>query len=374
MFGPFVGVGLRAYNRAQALIDYLFKDDFTTDEAAPITSPRTAEPGPGTWDIIADTGNNFSISDGKLVWGGSVSTADPVIASSSSFASSRDAGLLFSFLFSSDNGIMLTGLDSSQSDASPDRDSVAFSDGALTLRHAGTLYVFGDSRFALGTEFHYAIVLCTTGAFHFIKGGAFTDWTLLFPFNVDTLGNLYFIHAAYTTTAGYFDKFHHAQLPAPFDTDDGIATDSIASPSATDTFTHEANCVWEFEATTLPSSGYITLFFRIQDTTNYWQLRVYDDGNFRLYEVVAGSATNRGLAGAGTLSGGERIVIICDDETITGFYDNTQAWSYAGAVNFKTETDGQVYSLATGGVISKLTTWQRTLSGTAKAILDKYTA
>ena len=32
---------------AGIVITYLLRDEFTTDEAAPITVPRTSEPGPG---------------------------------------------------------------------------------------------------------------------------------------------------------------------------------------------------------------------------------------------------------------------------------------------------------------------------------------
>ena len=32
-------------------LTFLLRDDFTTAEAAPLASPRTAEPGPGTWSI-----------------------------------------------------------------------------------------------------------------------------------------------------------------------------------------------------------------------------------------------------------------------------------------------------------------------------------
>lgn len=53
-------------------IVYLFRDEFITPDAAPITSPRTAEPGPGTISFT-DAGNIESISGGNLVISGTAS-------------------------------------------------------------------------------------------------------------------------------------------------------------------------------------------------------------------------------------------------------------------------------------------------------------
>ena len=42
-------------------------DEFLTPDAAPLTSPRTCEPGPGTM-VVTQPSNQVSISGGKLVW------------------------------------------------------------------------------------------------------------------------------------------------------------------------------------------------------------------------------------------------------------------------------------------------------------------
>lgn len=47
-------------------LTYLLYDDFTTPEAAPLTSPRTCEPGPGTL-VISDSYSALSISGGSIV-------------------------------------------------------------------------------------------------------------------------------------------------------------------------------------------------------------------------------------------------------------------------------------------------------------------
>lgn len=68
---------------------YLFLDRFMTDAAAPLSSPRTCEPGPGTL-TITDTENKVSIASGQLsISGGKASPAygNPMARSTSSVGS-----------------------------------------------------------------------------------------------------------------------------------------------------------------------------------------------------------------------------------------------------------------------------------------------
>jgi hypothetical protein len=56
----------------------LLYDTFTTDDAAPITSPRTCEPGPGVATIV-DTTNKLTISGGALVFSEGNTAGNPGI-------------------------------------------------------------------------------------------------------------------------------------------------------------------------------------------------------------------------------------------------------------------------------------------------------
>jgi hypothetical protein len=47
---------------------FLFDDEFTTTQAAPLGTPRTCEPGPGSW-AVTDTNNLLSVASGELVAG-----------------------------------------------------------------------------------------------------------------------------------------------------------------------------------------------------------------------------------------------------------------------------------------------------------------
>src|SRR4051812_44069804 len=49
-----------------SIVTYLLDDTYTTNEASPIASPRTAEPGPGTGTFV-QTDGQMSIPSGELV-------------------------------------------------------------------------------------------------------------------------------------------------------------------------------------------------------------------------------------------------------------------------------------------------------------------
>jgi hypothetical protein len=139
--------------------------------------------------------------------------------------------------------------------------------------------------------------------------------------------------------------------------DDAI-TRLLGSRSAGDTFTHPADFIMAYTITTVPSAGGINVEFRYQDATNYWMVQVWNDGTFKLFDRVAGTFTQRAIAaGGGVVSAGMQIVVAANDETITGYYGTTQGWTYTSAASFKTETDANVDSLGTGGVLSDLYLW-----------------
>ena len=72
----------RLFGDLAVAVSYVMRDEFTTTEAAPLASPRTMEPGPGTLTIV-DTTPTYSIVGGELVVGtGNVSNyTDPQIYS-----------------------------------------------------------------------------------------------------------------------------------------------------------------------------------------------------------------------------------------------------------------------------------------------------
>jgi len=149
--------------------------------------------------------------------------------------------------------------------------------------------------------------------------------------------------------------------------DDGCtATDnSLTSPSAGNTFTHEADFVMGVTVDTLPDPGPLHIWFKKQDSSNYWRLTITNSGYCRLWENVGGSLTNR--ANGGSASTNSRVVIEADNETITCYVDAVEGHSYSSAVNFKTETSGEIETLG-GGTLSNLVTWPHPCGLTEESI------
>lgn len=65
---------------------YLFRDRFLTDASAPLSSPRSCEPGPGAW-AVTDTENKISIASGGIAFSGGKASpvyGDPILRSTAS--------------------------------------------------------------------------------------------------------------------------------------------------------------------------------------------------------------------------------------------------------------------------------------------------
>ena len=127
------------------------------------------------------------------------------------------------------------------------------------------------------------------------------------------------------------------------------------------------------------SGDNVDVAIRMQDADNYWFCRVNSSGDISLLEVIDGDTPVQRSTAAGVVSTGHRVVIIADGTTIKGYSNNTLRWTYASATNFATATDGKVLALGTGGAVSDLKTWPRTLGATAAttqaaSILNKVSA
>ncbi len=362
------------------VVTYLLRDEFTTAESAPLASPRTAEPGPGTL-TIRDTGNTWDISGGAIIANAAATGAgNPRIVSVSSFARATGLTMFVSWQRRSDLG-----------GSGAQNPGVGFVDraGPLLFDHVAAGFL-GDNTetviselstrvFSVGIPGNNSIidgviVLRSAGAWVFtVTGGVYTlRWVL----NTNTTATLYasvYSQGAYFPNHTYYMRVR--QLEAPWQDDYGIATDRKAgSVSAGTTFGHEVDCLIEFVVTTVPSAGSIKVFFRIQDASNYWEIDIDSTGALTLNEVVAGSPTSRGSA-AGVVANGDRIVIVADDTTIrvwdTGASNVIRRIAYGSASNFQTEVDGELDALGTGGVVNDIATWPRTISGSAKTELER---
>lgn len=369
--GPSVGVSLSGNDYAT----YLLRDDFTTAEAAPLASPRTAEPGPGTLTLVQNDGQ-FSISGGKLAFPAQTTPA----AGDQGFIGaglSRVAGRaliskinastmadMFNSVWASANSIVFGGFGNMAGGFYMETASLYVVEFAVGFIVAGGL--------SAATEYSVCTVQRASGHFALIKGGIYTNWTLLY---VGATSNTATVYPAFSNSkaVGTLDTFRVLDLPAPFDDDYGLATDRLSGAvSAGATFTHEADCVIEWTQTTLPSAAGTVVHFRRQDADNNWYIQIQGT-DFYLAERVAGSPVTRAQA-LGVMSNGHRIVIVCDGTTIRGYSNNVLRWTYSSATNFAAETNARLDALGTSAVVSDFVTWPRQLTGAAATILDQSVA
>lgn len=326
---------------------------------------RNAEPGPDTWDIV-DTNNIMSISSSQVVFNGTPAANDGIFAG----PFTRSAGVGFFFQIPTrttfTGGRARFGFDAATA-GGLDIGFDANSTTVIRIKYGTTIIDTVD----ISTATQFACIMRGTGGYLFFKNTS-AVWTLLWVYDLENANQ----YAKVVFTAGAvnftYDAARIAQLATPFTTDFGYATDQDAgSVLAGATFTHEADFFLEFTVTTLPTANNIDCFFRVQDADNYWIARVTSGGTLDLIEVVATAPTSRGSGG--TVTDGERIVITAVDETITGYADNSEAWSYGSAANFKTETAGELDSLGTGGAVDDLAAFPIYPSGGALAQLNRHT-
>ena len=362
-------------SKGQNAAIYLLRDEFTTDRAAGAVNGTAAEPGPGN-RTVNDVESVITVATGKLTF---ANPATPVHSDEYVVypAVARATGLMAysRFGYTAAGSAYPLGLCNAvvPSGAGNGNFTADFYIANIIRVQNAVAGITEIGAVASGTEYQLALVLRSIGTHFLIKGGAFTAWTLLWSSVNDNTATLYPAISQYNG-AFTVDDLRVAQLGAPWVADYGIITQRLAGArSAGDTFAHEANTLIEFTATTVPAALQIELRFRIQDATNYWQVTVDSTGALDLDEVVAGVVTQRGTA-AGMVANGDRIVIVADSTTIKVYEAGMLRITYALAANFATETDGELWTEGTGGAVTDIISWPRTLSGAALAELEKYTA
>lgn len=212
---------------------YTLNDQFTTDRAAGSVNGTLATDGVNTRTVV-DTESKLSISSSQLsIAGGKTSPAwgDPQISYPSV---SRVAGKIFygKMNMSSTNqgGIIGFGRETSGYDA-----------GTIYFASGGDIYYYENILAKVGTysgstDYQTAVVLRSTGAYHFIKGGAYTNWTLLFP------SQGYVVTPLYPNIKSYNAAFTADNIRIPTAT-------WLPTPLAYDTFTRSDGAIGSSETT-----------------------------------------------------------------------------------------------------------------------------
>lgn len=347
---------------------YLLRDEFTTDDAAPMASPRTCEPGPGALTVV-DTTNKAAVASGLLVFSGRAGAGDPGVWGG---AQTNAIGLAFFFkLAASDNAAsyIAGGWDNTVTTI---KSRVVYRPNSqdIILYTAGTV-VPGETGYTRNTLHNFALIQRGTGGMFFLgkpNGGA---WTLLFvdKTNISTYVYPGIYAENYVSGTESADNLRVVVLPAPWASVNGIATAEVASSGANGTSTMEADGI--VEATWQAATGAtFNLMFRRTDDDNTWIIRC-DQANSKiyLYEKQTGSETERGETGgvAQTFTNGTsyRIWAKCRGNTIEVGVDKVRRIAYTSAT-FNATATGVKNDLAVTNLIS----WPRLISGAALDILN----
>lgn len=340
-------------------LTFLLRDDFLVDAVAPLTSPRTADPGPGTL-TLTDASNKLSVSGNKL----------QIASKTTDFTDPRAFDIARSYLTGRtiivkiNYGGSVTGFGtligySADGAAWPGNAGIGNNGGLWRVSANANVSDVG----AVSTNTEYTVaVIQRTGSALFIVNGKLL-WVLASQATGSWLAG---VGSGQQAGANSIDFIRVLDLPAPFDTDYGLATQRIASPIANDTIVSQANAVIEHTWTAVTGET-LELSTRRTDDNNRWIVRGDQAGStVKLIEVVAGVETERASAAqTWTNTTAYRVMVIQDDNIIRVYVANALKWTYSSASFNNTAT-----GIKTNKAGTNLIAWPRTLTGAAAALLD----
>jgi hypothetical protein len=355
---------------------YLY-DAFPGDLAAPLPSPRNCNPGPGQLAIIQPT-SGLSVVAGRLR-----QSAGPTAVNYLSEVTQRARviGLAaFARLYDAANNALYDTIFGWGSQS-----GISVSGGALWRFSGNNLVTVEEGGSGPGGQYavfgyvhsdvEIAVVCRSNGAFWLIKGGPYPDWRLAWVGANSTQGIGGFairMGGGTTNVLQEFDEFRDVLLPAPWNTDYGIAVQRIAgTPPQGVLFSHAADAIIEWIQTALPSAAgnppTTIVQFRRQDAGNCWQAEISPAGDLALVQVLAGVRAVKASAAA-KVQPGDRLIAICDGNNLslvtqrnTSPPVNGASLSATSGGEFATQTTGMIAALG-GGAISNLASWPRNVA------------
>lgn len=339
------GGATAATSAAVVAATFLFLDRFPNPEAAPIASPHTAAPGPGTQTTL-DTGSKISVTASGMQYASqTVSQSDPIMKGALTWA--RVPGRTFRIKTT----LMKCRVGWAQT-ASANTDCIGI------LISSGSVFVFdllGARSLAYGvglvdgTQYTFECVMRDQGSMMFVTGGIYATRQLLWLVSGktqldDTTTPLRAIVGYGNATSGIVltTEFSGIDYGGAWGERFGLATDYSIFPAAlpvtinsTSDGIHEV--IWP-----VVTSEVLTILFRRTDDNNCWKL-VCDQagGTIKLYSRVAS----------------------VDTEIDSG---KTQTWSNGGVYRITIRADGTRIISAVEGIVKHNTTSGTTIGTTFK--------
>lgn len=349
---------------------YLLLDEFITDDAAPVISPRSAEPGPGVLDFV-DVAGKFSITGGYLM--AAVGSTNPSTEGfTSSIAYPRSAGLALKVtdIFGL-HGTQSQGFIGFHTGTPATNTTFAYTVGSPhTIDAIQTAWIGGSSGrirlHAAPEELTHIIILRASGAF------IIENNKLVCVIDASNLSPLYI--GGCTRLGGLAYSLNYLRLGQL----GGVWKDTYGPGSLVvsgaiglgQTFITEQNALFYFTVTNRGTAGSSTVKFRIQDANNYWILTIGSNGSVDLSEVVAGISISRGTSVAGSIVNGNRVGMSLRGQNVLFWFPGGLKIEYTAGLNFMTETACEFSGLATNAVLSDLEVYPGDLSGITEGWLN----
>lgn len=319
---------------------YLLRDEFTTPESAPLASPRTCEPGPGTL-TLTQTDGQFSISGGKLVY---PAQTTPTWSDLGFYAEkqgggafSRVAGRAYQFTFNNANTVsaipfIFSWHNSTSLGSSSDSNTV----GAL-LFEGGTFRVIDGASYVALPSYATWVASSDEAGVIVVRGTGFLAfkklsgvWSLVWVGVLSTTASLYPVFKNYMGQ-GTMDFVRVRDLVMA----SNMAWAALyqASPVSGNLYTGVADGTFDLVVTS-PSSlaNQTELRFRVQDASNYWVIYLDSAGALKVSKFVSGvEAVQTNVASVIGTSATRRIRIMTNGNKINAFSLNGTTWTPRGS-------------------------------------------
>ena len=365
---------------------YLLLQQFSDDHAAPLATPHNYGPGPGKITFVEVDGS-YAVSGGKIVITGQSSAAWGDLCWYCADAFTRVPGRMAIFENIERVGTVnsygpYAGFVESITPASID-DTV---DAGFQFAAADILGLTSDSsdhRVTFGTivadtEYDFTVVLRTTGSFLFIRGGIWSDWSLVYVESISSTATLYVAATYFLAPAKVCNMSRVAVpkrlwMPTPlaYDTFTRDDSDSLGSTETTgpdgqtciarawveDTGdldiasnamatsgsaawiawveTNESDVFVEADFAVAGGGTYMGLAFRLVDGLNYWLARIYfyasANHDWSLTDVAAGSFTERAYE-TNPVSAAEKLTVSAHGDVIRIWRDDGNSLTHTSSL------------------------------------------
>lgn len=347
----------------------LISDKFTTTEASPMVTPRTAELGPGTW-TINDAGGKVAIVSGELTILGN-GTYNSNIQTPADITNA--AGRVLEWK-RKENGSVLAYEGSFVSGSGFNRGKGLRSEfGNALLVQPGGDSLTANLAIPSNTYWNMWLVFRTTGYFLVASNGTFVKMLGAIPIEPNSYATK---RAAFTMGTNAktltLDNVRLRTIGTPWDTQYAPATSYSANVNANDTATSEKDALIEYTVT-VATNDVVELSVRRTDDNNRWILRGSQAGStLKIIEVSAGVETERASAAFTWVNGVTYIISsMMDTNFIRGLVYRESNTTYGGYVSY---ASAAFNNTATGVKVSKagtnLACFQRNITGGALTALN----